>query len=152
MMPGSRRKYPNVRCSERQALYRALDANANRAREGLRVAEDVARFFWNDGPLTAEIKKIRHGVTKSERSIFAAAENRLLARDVEGDAGRKTREASEKSRRNSGDLFHANLKRSQEALRCLEEFAKVLGCTEAEQFKRLRYAAYQLEIKADKYG
>lgn len=151
MMPISRRKYPNKRCSERQALYRALDANANRAREGLRVAEDVARFFWNDGLLTAEIKKIRHGVTKAERSLFAAAENRLLARDVKGDTGRKTREVSEKSRRNSGDLFRANLKRSQEALRSLEEFAKVLGCTEAEQFKRLRYAAYQLEIKADKH-
>jgi thiamine-phosphate pyrophosphorylase len=145
------RKYPPDQRADRQALYRALDANANRAREGLRVAEDVARFFWNDGLLTAEIKKIRHGVTKAEKSLFVTAEKRLLARDVDGDSGRKTREASEKSRRNAGDLFRANLKRSQEALRSLEEFAKVLRRVEAEQFKRLRYAAYRLEMKADKH-
>jgi len=149
MKTGPHRKGLSEKKSERQALYRALDANANRAREGLRVAEDVARFFWNDPLLTARIKKVRHGVTRSERSLFAAVENRLRARDVEGDTGRRTREASERSRRDAGDLFRANLKRSQEALRSLEEFAKVLGRAEAEQFKRLRYAAYRLETQAD---
>jgi thiamine-phosphate pyrophosphorylase len=151
MTSSLRRKHPTAEGLQRQALYRALDANANRAREGLRVAEDVARFFWDDPVLTAGIKKIRHGVTRAEKTLFSSVKSRLLARDVDGDAGRKTREASEKSRRDAGDLFRANLKRSQEALRSLEEFAKVLGRVEAEQFKRLRYAAYRLETQVDKH-
>ena len=133
------------------ALQRALDANANRAREGLRVAEDVARFFWNDGPLTAFLKKIRHGVTRSETALFSRGVGRFKVRDVESDCGRRTREDSEKIRRNARDLFLANLKRAQEALRSLEEFAKAAGCRESESFKRLRYAAYQAETRADRH-
>jgi thiamine-phosphate pyrophosphorylase len=128
-----------------------LDANANRAREGLRVAEDVARFLWNDASLTADLKKVRHALTSAEKTLFAAVRNRLAARDVEGDEGRTTREKSEKTRRNASDLFVANLKRSQEAFRGLEEFSKALGRPEAERFKKLRYETYQLEIGADKH-
>jgi thiamine-phosphate pyrophosphorylase len=128
-----------------------LDANANRAREGLRVAEDVARFLWDDGPLTARLKRIRHGVTRAEKTLFQSLPDRCVARDVKGDKGRGTREASEKRRRHAGDVFRANLKRAQEALRSLEEFAKVLGREEALDFKRLRYAAYAVETIADKH-
>ena len=39
---------------------RILDANANRAREALRVLEDYARFVLNDPTLSADLKSIRH--------------------------------------------------------------------------------------------
>ena len=41
-------------------LLRLLDANANRAREALRVLEDYARFVLDDGALQAGLKSLRH--------------------------------------------------------------------------------------------
>ena len=39
-------------------VYRILDANFNRAREALRVAEDCGRFALNDPAVTAMAKHI----------------------------------------------------------------------------------------------
>ena len=39
--------------------YRILDANFNRAREALRVAEDCGRFALNDPAITAMAKNLR---------------------------------------------------------------------------------------------
>jgi len=39
---------------------RIIDANANRAREALRVMEDAARFILNHQPLCAALKSLRH--------------------------------------------------------------------------------------------
>src|SRR4051812_9734075 len=41
-------------------ILRLLDANANRAREGLRVVEDYARFVVGAEELVGELKGIRH--------------------------------------------------------------------------------------------
>ncbi|MFH5804188.1 hypothetical protein ACG2DA_09050, partial [Alienimonas sp. DA493] len=41
---------------------RLLDAAENRAREGLRVLEDHARFVLDDAGLTGELKAIRHAL------------------------------------------------------------------------------------------
>ena len=128
-----------------------MDANANRVREGLRVAEDVARFLWDDPRLTRSLKKIRHGVTGAEKRLFTSAARRVRSRDVEGDLGRGNLEASERIRRNPSDLFRANLKRAQEALRSLEEFAKTLGRPEALAFKSLRYECYRAEEMSEKH-
>ena len=40
-------------------IYRILDANFNRAREALRVAEDCGRFALNDPAITAMAKNMR---------------------------------------------------------------------------------------------
>ncbi len=131
--------------SENLAVLRALDANCNRVREGLRVAEDVARFILNDPRLLSRLKKTRHGVTLAERSLFKSVRVRALSRDVEGDLGRGNQEKSEKSRGTPGELLKANLKRAQEGLRSLEEFAKLLKHPASAKFKRLRYECYRLE-------
>lgn len=126
-------------------VFRALDANCNRAREAFRVAEDVARFILNDSRLLNRLKKLRHGVTAAEKSIFKSAQIRTAARDVEKDLGRGTREKSEKTRINPKDLLKANLKRAQEALRSLEEFSKLLKHPSSAKFKKFRYGCYQIE-------
>ena len=41
------------------ALYRILDANLDRAREGLRVIEDWCRFGLNDAKLSEQCKIMR---------------------------------------------------------------------------------------------
>ena len=133
--------------SDTLSVYRALDANCNRAREGFRVAEDVARFVMNDPRLLAQLKKLRHGVTKAEKSLFGSPKVRSLARNVEKDLGRGNKEKAEKARANAGELLKANLKRAQEALRSLEEFSKLIQHPASRQFKRLRYESYKIEEK-----
>jgi thiamine-phosphate pyrophosphorylase len=125
-------------------VFRALDANCNRVREGLRVAEDVARFVLNDARLLKRLKKIRHGVTSAEMSLFQSGRLRSLARDVQRDLGRGTPEKREKVRRHPGEIFTANLKRAQEGLRSLEEFSKLIGHPASAKFKRLRYECYKI--------
>ena len=64
--------------AEKKAILRALDANCNRAREGFRVAEDVARFILNDAPLLGRIKKLRHSVSLAEQKLFKSKALRTL--------------------------------------------------------------------------
>lgn len=127
------------------AILRALDANCNRAREGFRVAEDVARFVLNDSPLLNRFKKLRHEVTQAEKSLFRSQNLRAAARNVEKDLGRGNWEKSEKIRSNPRELLKANLKRAQEALRSLEEFSKLLKHPVSVKFKKMRYECYRIE-------
>ncbi|MGB2975863.1 MAG: hypothetical protein WBD18_07480, partial [Phycisphaerae bacterium] len=46
--------------ADRQSVYRILDANANRAREALRVAEEAARFALERADLAEALKRLRH--------------------------------------------------------------------------------------------
>ena len=130
---------------ENLPVLRALDANCNRAREGFRVAEDVARFVMNDPRLLERLKKLRHDVTSSEKSLFKSSRMRNLARNVSGDRGRATRESSEKTRSTPRDILKANLKRAQEALRSLEEFSKLIKHPASAKFKKMRYECYRIE-------
>lgn len=133
--------------SKNLAVYRALDANCNRVREGLRVAEDTARFIFNDPILLKKIKNLRHRVTSAERDLFQSSRLRNIARDIQKDLGRGNVEKSERSRKDPGDLFRANLKRAQEGLRSLEEFSKLIGHPASLRFKIIRYECYKIEEK-----
>ena|SRR5258708_1350673 len=129
------------------SVFRALDANCNRAREGFRVAEDVARFILNDPKLLSRLKQLRHGVTTAEKSLFKSQKLRSTSRDVAKDLGRGNREKAEKVRATPQEVLKANLKRAQEALRSLEEFSKLIKHPTSARFKRLRYQCYQIEEK-----
>jgi len=123
-------------------LYRIIDANFNRAREGLRVCEDVCRFFYNRRKKTEQYKRIRHRLT--------AVLNRwdiqrvIAARNTARDVGRATH-ASELMRRGLRDVFYANSQRVKESLRVLEELAKCIDVKSARDLKSLRYQIYVLE-------
>jgi thiamine-phosphate pyrophosphorylase len=131
---------------EMRAIYRALDANCNRVREGFRVAEDVARFMLNDAYLLTRLKKLRHAVTLAEKNLFQSSSMlRHLSRNVQKDLGKGSREKSEKTRSSVEDLLKANLKRSQEALRSLEEFTKLIRHPASVRFKKIRYECYRIE-------
>ncbi len=70
---------------------RIIDANANRAREGLRFLEDHARFEINDADLARTFKTLRHDLTSAVAAMLSAANadtTALLAsRDTPGDVG-----------------------------------------------------------------
>jgi thiamine-phosphate pyrophosphorylase len=132
--------------SKAKPLARLLDANANRCREGLRVAEDVARFLREDRPAASLAKRLRHAVTRGMAQL--PQEGSLLkARDSLGDVGGRTFSRDERSRSAVDAVLASNLHRAQEAARVLEEFAKLSSRPAAYTFKRLRYGIYDLEKK-----
>ncbi len=120
------------------SIYRVLDANANRASEGLRVLEDIARFILDHKDLSARLKQLRHDI---RQAIPAQAQ---LRRDTEADVGTSTSTEQEMQRSSLCDLISANAKRAQEALRVLEEHAK-LSALNAAVFEQARYQAYIAE-------
>jgi thiamine-phosphate pyrophosphorylase len=122
---------------------RILDANANRAREALRVMEEAARFVLDDAKLCAAIKGARH-------ELAAALEELGLTvgcRDTTGDVGTEVEGGGEYTRESVESVAAAAGKRLSEALRCLEEYGKLRedGGAFARRVERLRYAGYELE-------
>jgi thiamine-phosphate pyrophosphorylase len=130
-------------------LYRVIDANMNRVREGLRVCEEFVRFFANDKALTKDFKKIRNKISGIYNRLPGHKRLMLEARDSAGDAGRAGF-TFERKRARLEDLFWANLQRSKEALRVLEEFFKLEKKEISDEFRRLRFHLYETEKKAFK--
>lgn len=125
-------------------IYRTIDANLNRVREGLRVCEEFVRFFSNDRALTEDYKMLRNKLGLLYKKTFHRQKTLLLARDAAGDVGRIAF-AFEKTRAKPQDIFWANIQRSKEALRVLEEFSKLLDKDLSDEFRRLRFKTYELE-------
>lgn len=125
-------------------VLRILDANANRAREALRVMEEAARFVLNDATLTQQLKSLRHDVTATLSVVDGLEANR----DTPGDVGTKTSSGPTRNRTSVANVGIAAGKRLSEALRALEEYGKTLGnhaTALAGQVERLRYRGYDLE-------
>lgn len=129
----------------REEIYRIFDANINRAREGLRVCEEVARFILCDEKLTKKLKGIRHQVTKIIQNLKIDTKKLLAIRDVRKDVGARTYPRSEGKRKTYEDIVTSNMKRVEESLRVLEEFTKKINPSAGARFKRLRFQAYDLE-------
>ena len=121
---------------------RILDANANRAREALRVMEDYARFILNSPSLSADLKSIRHDLATVLLPVLGDA---IIHRDTVGDVGTTNKTAAELVREDTGHVVIAAGKRFGEAIRCLEEFAKTTDPAIAAKLESIRYRFYTLE-------
>jgi len=130
------------------ATLRILDANANRAREALRVAEDYARFALDAPRLTQALKHLRHRLRQALDRFGLPADALLAARDTPGDVGTALDAPPELRRTCPADVARAAFKRLEEALRCLEEYGKALDADAALAIQHIRYAAYELELQA----
>ena len=124
------------------AVLRLLDANANRAREGLRVLEDYARFMLNDDELSARLKRLRHEL---RAALAAWLDEAILRRDTPGDVGTDNKTDAELRRADVADVVTAAGKRVGEALRAIEEFAKTVGPANAAAVEVIRYRFYDVE-------
>jgi thiamine-phosphate pyrophosphorylase len=123
---------------------RIIDANLNRAGEGLHLLEEIARMMLNDAALTQQLKAIRHEILKGD---LAFNQQLVQSRDSESDVGFDI-EVGEDKQRELPIAVVANARRVQEALRILEEMAKVPGTTpqlDADKFKQARFALYTIE-------
>ncbi len=119
--------------------YRILDANLNRAREAFRVVEDIVHFSGNDRVLYGKLKRIRHDLSRLAKNIYP----RLLAsRDSRRDVSLS---GKEKRREDVRDILIANLKRAEESIRVLEEFAKLISVDAGYRLKRIRFRTYGIE-------
>jgi thiamine-phosphate pyrophosphorylase len=126
-------------------IIRLIDANANRAREGLRVLEEIARMLWDEAELTGQLKAKRHQVSKLINKLPLKTTDLLQARDSADDVGSTASLKSENKRGKINDLVISNFKRVEESLRVLEEFTKLLDAAIAEKFKKMRFEIYTLE-------
>ncbi|MBS0263567.1 MAG: thiamine phosphate synthase [Planctomycetes bacterium] len=138
-----RLSFPETVAAEAVDTLRTIDAAANRAREGLRVVEDFARFTLNDRFLTTQLKNWRHRLAE----VLAVFDSQQLvaARDTQADVGTSVSTRREGIRTSPRDVVTANFKRVQEATRTLEEFSKILSPELGSRLEGLRYELYTLE-------
>ncbi len=119
-------------------LYRVIDANINRLKEGIRVVEDIMRYKNNNKELSSKLKNLRHMANIQESLEL------LRYRDSVNDVLRQSVK-SEMNRSNLSDIIIANFKRAQESARVLEELYKLYSEQHSEMFKQIRYELYSLE-------
>jgi thiamine-phosphate pyrophosphorylase len=129
-------------------ILRMIDANLNRATEGLRVAEDVVRFVLDDSKLTARLKGARHELVGYVKRISVESGESLSVRDVGRDVGAKRSTKSEGRRSSILDVFMANIKRAEESVRVFEETSKLFDAKLGPKFKKIRFELYEIEQKA----
>ena len=123
--------------SKEAKLFRLIDANLNRLREGIRVVEDILRYIEDDGDLAKRLKEVRHKVRFEDPRL-------LEFRDIEGDV-LKSSTSSEMERTDIASLKRANIKRAQESARVLEEVLKLIDPKASALFKTIRYELYDIE-------
>lgn len=123
--------------SENERIYRVIDANLNRLKEGLRVVEDIKRYVFDDAQLAYKIKNLRH-------KAKIPANEFIKFRDADSDVLKKSTK-TEQDRQNLDDIMTANLKRAQESARVLEECFKLVNLELSELFKTIRYELYEIE-------
>ena len=126
-------------------LYRILDANLDRAREGLRIIEEWCRFGLNHAQFTDQVKQWRQTLAHWHRPEIRAA------RDTPGDPGVGLTHPQEAIRTNLQQVLQANFCRVQEALRVLEEYGKLVHPDMGPTFKQMRYQVYTLESQLSLY-
>ena len=125
------------------SAYRILDASLNRAAEGLRVVEDFLRFALADAHLAESAKQARHDLRRAARHLDVHL--RIASRDTTNDVGCTIQTDAELSRASTEDVVHANLARTQQSLRTLEEYGKTVSADFSQDIEQLRYRIYTLE-------
>lgn len=132
------------------SVLRILDANANRAREALRVMEEAARFLLDDAALSESIKNLRHDLSRLASSLPALEYHR----DTPGDVGTTIKTPAELRRDSVADVAIAAGKRLSEALRAIEEYSKTLdvkitgtGTPIHAAAEAMRYRGYDIELR-----
>ncbi|MDD5005628.1 MAG: thiamine-phosphate pyrophosphorylase [Candidatus Omnitrophica bacterium] len=124
-------------------ILRVIDANINRAKEGLRVCEDIMRLIVGDKDKTDKLKHIRHRISKIIKDSKIEIYEVVKYRDSQLDVGKETKIRS--SKKGFPDIFLANSQRVKEALRVLEELFCILDNKTAKRFQNLRFNFYNVE-------
>ena len=131
----------------KSSALRIIDAAQNRAAEGMRVVEDVARMHREDACLAQAMKQLRHQLTAALSTIDSSS--LLQSRNPATDVGTQISTEAEFQRANLTDLVRSNFGRVLQSLRTIEEYSKLLAesgdASIPQQLEQLRYQTYTLE-------
>lgn len=127
--------------AEERAVDRLIDANLDRAREGLRVLEDWCRFVLERPDLVARLKDMRQRLGRCHEDRYK------LARHTASDPAAGLGHPAQAERDGGWAVVAANAARAQEALRVLEEFGRSRPGPLAQEAASLRYGLYDLETE-----
>ncbi len=122
-------------------IAQLIDANLDRAREGLRVMEDWCRFGLNRSDFSIQIKDWRQQLGFHHHNIYREA------RLTSNDPAMGVSHPLQKVRETPEAIFIANSSRVQEALRVIEEFTRRTDPKLCEIATKIRYETYEFEIK-----
>ena len=125
---------------EDQRIAQIVDANLDRAREGLRVLEDWARFALGRKDLVKSFKNFRQILGKHHLKVYKESRNFI----IDNSAGLSHPEQFKRNEASS--IISSNAGRVQEALRVIEEFSRDHNQNLSKISSDIRYEIYNLEI------
>ncbi len=121
-------------------IYQILDANLDRAREGLRVLEDWARFGLGKKKYVERIKDFRQILGKNHLEVYKQSRNHIE------DKCKGLTHQEQIKRKTSEQIISSNSARVQEALRVIEEFSRPHNHELSKIASEIRYEIYAIEI------
>ena len=121
-------------------IYQIIDANLDRAREGLRVLEDWARFGLGEEKYVERIKNFRHILGKNHLEVYKQSRNYIE------DKCKGLAHQEQINRKNPEQIISSNSGRVQEALRVIEEFSRLHNHELSKIASEIRYEIYTIEI------
>ena len=130
----------NITNAEDLRIYQIIDANLDRAREGLRVLEDWARFGLGKEKYVEKIKNFRQILGKNHLEVYKQSRNQIE------DKCKGLTHQEQKKRKSSEQIISSNSARVQEALRVIEEFSRLHNHKLSKIASEIRYEMYSLEI------
>ncbi len=122
-------------------IFQIIDANLDRAREGLRVLEDWARFGLGNQDLVIRIKNFRQILGKNHLEIYKLSRNHIE------DQCKGLSHIEQNNRKSPYKVISSNSARVQEALRVIEEFSRNHNNKLSKIASEIRYETYTLEIE-----
>jgi len=121
-------------------IFQIIDANLDRAREGLRVLEDWARFGLGENDCVERIKNFRQILGKNHLEVYKQSRNYIE------DECKGLTHQEQNNRKTAEQIISSNAGRVQEALRVIEEFSRLQNHELSKIASEIRYEIYTLEI------
>ena len=121
-------------------IFQIIDANLDRAREGLRVLEDWARFGLGENNYVSRIKNFRQILGKNHLEIYKQTRNYIE------DQSKGLSHLEQFKRKSPEQIISSNAGRVQEALRVVEEFSRLHNIELSKIASEIRYEIYTIEI------
>ena len=131
----------NITPPEDSRISQIIDANLDRAREGLRVLEDWARFGLGNEDFVIKIKNFRQILGKNHLKIYKQSRNYIE------DQCKGLTHSEQIHRKSPSKIISSNSARVQEALRVIEEFSRNHNNKLSKIASEIRYEIYTLEIE-----
>ncbi len=132
--------YSNPTDAEDLRIFQIIDANLDRAREGLRVLEDWARFGIGGNDCVIKIKNFRQILGKNHLEVYKQSRN------YTEDRCKGLTHQEQSKRETPEEIISSNAGRVQEALRVIEEFSRLHNHELSKIASEIRYEIYTLEI------